>query len=406
MSNPLPPKVRIVLLGTTLSAIGNGLVLPYLFIYLHNVRGISAALAGLIVGYGALASLITSPLVGHQIDHWGPKPVMMVSTLILAVGYGSLSLVHSVTAALACMTVTALGNSGTWPAMSAILAELTPDHLREKTFATNFALLNLGLGIGGLIASAFVKLGNPHTFEVLYWGDGISFIVYFFVAMTLRESGHRTKGQRADNKALEGGWKDVLADRTFVKFWIVGFLAILFGYSQLEVGFAAFSTLVAKVTPAHLAWAYAVNTFLIATCQLWIVKKIQKIERAKAMAIAGFFWIAAWLALSLAGVLPKAGLFFVILCQFVFSFGEMFWSPTIPSIVNQLAPDHLRGRYNAASSNAWQIAAILGPSFAGTMIGAGLHWAWIGLLVTGLTIVSISALRLKLPAKPVSPMQE
>ena len=320
MSNPLPPKVRIVLLGTTLSAIGNGLVLPYLFIYLHNVRGISAALAGLIVGYGALASLITSPLVGHQIDHWGPKPVMMVSTLILAVGYGSLSLVHSVTAALACMTVTALGNSGTWPAMSAILAELTPDHLREKTFATNFALLNLGLGIGGLIASAFVKLGNPH--------------------------------------------------------------------------------------PAHLAWAYAVNMFLIATCQLWIVKKIQKIERAKAMAIAGFFWIAAWLALSLAGVLPKAGLFFVILCQFVFSFGEMFWSPTIPSIVNQLAPDHLRGRYNAASSNAWQIAAILGPSFAGTMIGAGLHWAWIGLLVIGLTIVSISALRLKLPAKPVSPMQE
>jgi MFS family permease len=81
----------------------------------------------------------------------------------------------------------------------------------------------------------------------------------------------------------------------------------------------------------------------------------------------------------------------------------MFWSPVVPSIVNQLAPDHLRGRYNAASSNAWQIALVMGPTMAGTLLGAGLHWLWIALLVTGLFVVTVLALRLKLPSRVVDP---
>ena len=402
MSTRMPTKVKIVLLGNTLSAIGNGLVLPYLFIYLHNVRGISAGYSGMIIGYGALASLIFSPLVGHQIDHWGPKPVILVSLLILTVGYASLSLVHSIPMALFTTTICAMGNTGMWPAQSAILAELTPDHLREKVFASSFAALNVGIGIGGLIASTFVTISKPKTFEWLMIGDGLTYLFYFVAVLVLREAGHRTKVQRAANKELEGGWKDVIADRVFVKFWIIGFLAILFGYSQLEVGFAAFATSVGKVSPSHLAYAYAANTALIASCQLWIVKKIEKVRRGKAMAIAAFFWMGAWVALSFAGILPAQGLIFVILCQVIFSWGEMFWSPVIPAVINQLAPDHLRGRYNAAGTNAWQIASIIGPSFAGVMLGAHLHWLWIGLLVGGLAVVSLGALRLKLPEREVA----
>ena len=64
----LPRKARIMLAGIALSAIGNGLVLPYTFIYFHNVRGFPIAVAGLIASYGALSSLAISPLVGNLID--------------------------------------------------------------------------------------------------------------------------------------------------------------------------------------------------------------------------------------------------------------------------------------------------------------------------------------------------
>ena len=35
----LPRKARNMLAGIALSALGNGLVLPYSFIYFHNIRG-------------------------------------------------------------------------------------------------------------------------------------------------------------------------------------------------------------------------------------------------------------------------------------------------------------------------------------------------------------------------------
>jgi len=43
--------------------------------------------------------------------------------------------------------------------------------------------------------------------------------------------GHRTEKERAANAARNEGWKEVLADKTFVKFWFVAIGAIFFGYS-------------------------------------------------------------------------------------------------------------------------------------------------------------------------------
>jgi len=398
----LPRKVQILLIGNMLSAIGNGLVLPYVFIYFHNVRGIPASVAGIIVGYSAFASLLVSPKVGSLIDHWGPRPILLNALVISALGYASLAWVRNIPEAFLAMTICAVGQSAMWPAQGAIQAELTPEHQRERIYGANFAMLNLGIGIGGVISSAIVQVAHPHSFQILYWGDGISFLVYGVIVMGIGNVGHRTEHERAANAALESGWRDVIADKIFRRFWVIAFFALLCGYSQLEVGFASFSTLVAHLPASDIAYAYAANCIMIASFQLYIVKRTEKWKRSHALAIATTFWLFAWVALSFAGVDRRHALFFIILCQIIFGIGEMVWSPIFPSITNQLAPDHLRGRYNAASTNAWQFALIVGPMFAGTLLGAGLHWIWIGGLVGGMGVVTLFALRLKLPDRPSS----
>ena len=401
-SKSLPRKVQILLIGNALSAIGNGLVLPYVFIYFHNVRGIPSSVAGIIVGYSAFASLVVSPKIGSLIDHWGPRPILFYALLVSAVGYASLAWVRNIPEAVVAMTICAVGQSGMWPAQGAIQAELTPEHQRERIYGANFAMLNLGIGIGGVISSAIVRVAKPHSFQILYWGDGVSFLVYGLIVIAIGNVGHRTVDEREINSAREGGWRDVIADKAFRRFWIIAFFALLCGYSQLEVGFASFSTLVAHLPASNIAYAYAANCIMIASFQLYIVKKTEKWKRNKALAIATTFWLFAWVALSFAGVDRHHALFFVILCQIIFGIGEMVWSPLFPSITNQLAPDHLRGRYNAAGTNAWQFALIVGPMFAGTLLGAGLHWVWVGGLVAGMGVVTIFALRLKLPERPSS----
>ena len=52
----------------------------------------------------------------------------------------------------------------------------------------------------------------------------------------------------------------------------------------------------------------------------------------------------------------------------LFALGETMLQPTVPAITNDLAPDHMRGRYNAISAGAFQGGTILGPVVAGVLL--------------------------------------
>ena len=57
--NPkLPRAVWLLQAGGLANMFGNGVVVPYLVIYLHNVRGISLGLAGLIAAANGAAALV------------------------------------------------------------------------------------------------------------------------------------------------------------------------------------------------------------------------------------------------------------------------------------------------------------------------------------------------------------
>ena len=71
----------------------------------------------------------------------------------------------------------------------------------------------------------------------------------------------------------------------------------------------------------------------------------------------------------------------------IFGGGETLQSPVAPAVVNDLASDHLRGRYNAANSVAFQLAAVLGPISAGLLIGHDLAAAYIGMLLLGCIVL-------------------
>ena len=185
----LPRPIRVLLCGVLLSGIGNGLVFTFLFIYLHEVRGIASGVVGLISAYGAIVGLLLSPVVGSLIDHWGPKPVLMSALAISAVGYYNMGSIHSVASALAITTICACGQAAMWPSQSAIAAELTTIEQRPRYFGSQFALMNLGLGLGGLTASLVINTLHPQTFVNLYRGDGISYILYILIVLTIRGVG-------------------------------------------------------------------------------------------------------------------------------------------------------------------------------------------------------------------------
>ncbi|HET7530479.1 MAG TPA: MFS transporter, partial [Mycobacteriales bacterium] len=84
----LSPDARRVLLGTCLNAIGNGFVLPFLVIYLHEVRGISLAVTGAIVAVQGAVGLIAVPVYGTLIDRAGARRVQLAALSMSCTGDG------------------------------------------------------------------------------------------------------------------------------------------------------------------------------------------------------------------------------------------------------------------------------------------------------------------------------
>jgi MFS family permease len=64
-------------------------------------------------------------------------------------------------------------------------------------------------------------------------------------------------------------------------------------------------------------------------------------------------------------------------------------APSIPAIVNHLAPEHLRGRYNALHSLSFNSGFFIGPAIAGFLLGAGAGVELFLSLIVGCGVVAL-----------------
>src|SRR5215467_4947224 len=101
----LPRQVWLLQIGGVANSFGNGIVLPFLVIYLHDVRGFGLGTAGLVVGVSAAAQLLAGIFAGPLIDRIGPSPTLRCGLVIQAVGLGLLPLVRHPWEAFALLAI-------------------------------------------------------------------------------------------------------------------------------------------------------------------------------------------------------------------------------------------------------------------------------------------------------------
>jgi MFS family permease len=111
---------------------------------------------------------------------------------------------------------------------------------------------------------------------------------------------------------------------------------------------------------------------------------IEKYSKYAALIAVGLVWALSWLFVGVAPFLPLfASGIALSLSQLVFAVGEMIQAPTIPTLANELAPEHIRGRANAWMSLQWSVSGVLGPAITGLMLGADLSKAWVLVMFIG-----------------------
>ncbi|CAN2234209.1 MAG: MFS transporter [Actinobacteria bacterium] len=373
----LNPQSRKIIFGICLNAIGGGMTLSLLLVYLHDMRGFTNTFGGLLLAYGSLVSIIASSPMGALVDRIGPKKVIIGGLLLNSAAAFSLSQVQTHFQAVIVMTGLNIAGQAIWPSQSVILTRVTPERDRSKIFGFNFMLLNLGLGVGGLLSSLIIQRGDLLSFQIMYWVDACTFLLYLLIVLTLRGE-HVNKYIPKEHEPKTGSYKDLFEIKPLMFLGIAGIILFTFGYGTIQAGIPVFATQFLGLSPKWLGIIFGVNTLSIVIFQPLVMRVIDKYSKYAALIAVGLVWALSWVFVGIAPYLPLfASGIALSLSQFIFAVGEMIQAPTIPTLANELAPEHIRGRANAWMSLQWSVSGVLGPAITGLMLGADLATAWI-----------------------------
>nr|WP_218154868.1 MFS transporter [Agromyces sp. CF514] len=394
----LPTEGRWLLSTVAIQTLGRGLTLPFTIIYLHEVRGFDLALSGTLMGLIAVVGLIVTGPGGSLIDRYGARRILIVG--LIAMLLGNVLLAFATHPAVAAVGLVLIGvNFGvSWPGFNALIASVVTGDLRQQYFGINFALVNLGIGVGGIIGGFYVNVEAPETFVTIFLVDAASALIP--MALLLGPLRHvRTQADApADGEAAEGGgYLQIIRRPAVIWVTLLTFVAMFVGYGQMEAGFPAFARQVAEVPTSTIGFAFAANTLVIVLLQFAVLKRISGRRRTRVMWVMALVWAVSWLLLGATGLVPGtfAATIGVIAFMAVFAFGETLLQPTVPAVYNDLASDHNRGRYNAVNSAAFQGGAIAGPIAAGFLLDHGLHGVFIGIMVVCCLGIGVMALALE-----------
>jgi MFS family permease len=367
---PLPPRVWRLLSGYGLTQVGAGFVFTFNFVYLAQARALGPAAAGAVLAASAAAGAVGLPIAGHLADRAGTGRVTAAALLVTAVGSAALAGAHTLLPAFGAAILFGLGFASTWNGLAAVYGGAVDAEQRDAVFAINNVVQNIGFGAGAALGGLIAHVAAPASFVPGFLGDAVLRVIFagFIVAAgdapVVKHEPQREAGRHR------------LLDPRLLAVTAISTVVMAGAFSQVTSSFADWTTQVTGST-ALLGLALSLNALVIAVLQIPVWRWVARGRRRTRIAAAGIGLFAATWLLTLTRRPPV-----LVGALIVFGLGETLYVPVLPALVNDLAPERLRARYNAVFNLSNQIGPVIGPAVAGVVLAAG-HGAalFVGLAV-------------------------
>jgi MFS family permease len=361
----------MLLAADLLAWVGYGLVLPFEAIYLTTVRGMDPAVAGLIVGLQPAVSLIASPVAGELADRGGPRQLLAPALLVTGAGALLMSLATTPTTAALAATVTGLGFAAFGVSVATLIAVSVPPTLRSSVFSVRYAGMNLGLAVGVFLGASLASdpsSGLPRLFQI---EAAVFACCAFIMPMAARGISASRPPRTLIGPSL--GWLHLLRDRAFARVWAISFLVRAFAVGQVSSGLSLLAVGWLHLRPQEFAIAVGGNTIMVAALQLPVLRLLRRRRRSSALLALAVELSLVWLVVAIGTVVASHAIAVIAIAMagILVGVGETVLPPTIPALTNDLAPDAVRARYNAASGLATSLGFAVGPVAAGTTLQFG-----------------------------------
>jgi MFS family permease len=333
---------------------------------------------GLVFGLFSVSSVVGSTFGGAMTDRLGRKAMLIFGLVGSASATLVMGLADSLDAFLVSTLFVGLLAHAGGPAQQAMVADLLPSEKRAQGFSVLRVVANLaitvGPAIGGLLAA--------RSYLLLFVCDVLaSLTAALFIALTVRETKPEPAAGEIEQTIAQTfkGYGQVLRDTIFVLFILASVLKAVVSM-QLITTLPVYLRDLHAVSEQGFGTILSLNAAMVVLFQFPIARWVSRYRPLRVMA-GGMVLYA--LGFGAYGLVSNYALFLVAVA--VLTVGEMMTAPTSQSLVSQMAPEHMRGRYMAAYGFSWVIPAAAGPALAGLVMDYGdPRWVWYGTAAVGL----------------------
>lgn len=359
-----------------------------LALYLTNspesgALGFTQVEKGLIMGIVNAIIYFLPVITGSIADKFGYRKVLIVAFVILSSGYYLMGVVSSFAAVFITFFYVAIGAALFKPVISATIAKTTDKSNSSLGFGIFYMMINVGGLIGPVLASELREMNWTYIFIMSSAAIFVNLIiVIFFFKEPEREKNSDSLGKSL--KIVFINIYEVLKDLRFTLFLII----IIGSWTVFWQYFYSLPVFINQWTDTSLLYdaiykvlpgfARAVGTdegiilaekiialdaFLIVILQILVSTLISRFRPLHSMTV-GIIVNTLGLTLSVLTRNP----FFLITGIFIFSIGEMSFSPKILEYIGRIAP-----RDKAALYMGTQFLPIAIGNFIGGFISGGVY---------------------------------
>jgi len=369
----LPRPVWILCAGSFVNRFGS-FVAVFLVLYLRE-KGYSIAEAGLVVSAYGAGNVLAAGVGGLVADRLGRRNAIAISMFSSAATLLALSQADGLALIVVLTALAGLTGEMYRPASSALLADLVPAGQRLPAFALNRLAINAGFAAGPATAGFLAD----RSFTYLFVGDALTSAVFGVIALAALPAGVRTRrGEERRGEAM----RTIARDRAFLFFLVASVLGA-FVYFQANV------TLPLHVRESGLSNSdygllISLNGLAIVFLELPFTSITQRFPAIPVLAL-GSLLVGLGFALN-AWAESLAALAFTVL---IWTIGEIVYAPVASAYVADIAPEHLRGRYQGAWGFTWGLAFMLGPGIGAVVFAWSADALWLGCGVLGVVAAAL-----------------
>ena len=365
------PRHFWVLIGALfIDRVGGALIFPFLSLYITNKFNVGMTEVGGIFAIHSVSSFFGNMVGGALADKFGRRSMLIIGLIFSALISLGMGFIKDWELFYLLAFLTGFISNFSGPAVQAMLADILPVNKRPDGYGILRVAMNLAVTIGPAIGGILAGISYLLLFIIDCVVSVITAVVVYFA---LPETKPLLEDGKQEESVIQsiGGYGKVFKDKIFLAFLLLTtFTAIV--YFQMNTTLSVYLRDFHGISSQGFGFILSLNAACVVLFQFWITSKVKKFHQLGVMLAGNLFYAVGF---ALYGFTDQYWQFLVAMV--IITMGEMIITPIVQTLIANISPDDMRGRYMAAYHLSWGIAMSIGPLAAGIIIdNYNPNWVW------------------------------